>query len=376
VDISGGSPEELKGKDVKGRAVFVRNDHPVDATDLMLRLGETGAAAVLVARETDRSVYAGMNVKLDFPVMAIGRQDGKKSAARIAAAGKNRKATIALHGRKEAAYAYSGQWTFRDRIPADLGTTVRREDFARVTNVFHGYGQEQQSSYVQDVWGPEGTNTVSKRTPEVVLRGQRRDDFIYAKGGLTYQQHVGFQLSGPSMHGRFETPRPAGSTTEDWFGPALHASPSGGFTSCNFCSTDLGVVPLPGVAGDSDPDHYSDWGPDATMAFRRNGKPIEDQSQWIIKDKAAYRLDIDFLYDTSADKYYGDSKATHAQYSFPADAPQRMSAEACKDFVDLVSACEPLPLITTHYRMSTDRLNRVRAGSRTVETIDRAYTLK
>ncbi|MFF2409714.1 hypothetical protein [Streptomyces sp. NPDC058092] len=370
VDIGGGSPEELAGKNVKDKAVLVHNDYPINVGSLAGQLEDAGAAAVLVARKTDRSVYVGVGDGLHIPFAAISHQDGKALAAQTAAAGKGKAATVALHGRKESAYAYSGQWTFRDGIPADLGITVRREDFAKVTNVFHGYGKEESTTYVQDVWGPEGTNTVSERVPETVLRGQQRDDFVYAKGGLTYQQHVGFQLYGPEMHGRTEAPRPAGSTTEDWFGPALHAAPLGGLMSCNFCSTDLGIVPFPGFAGDSDPEHYADWGVDVTLAFRRDGKPIEDQSQWIVKDKAAYQLDIDVRYDASDEKYYEDAKATHAQYSFTADAPRGMSEEACKDFLGQVSACEPLPVITTHYRMSADPLDRVRAGTPYSFTLD------
>ncbi|WP_406497418.1 S8 family serine peptidase [Streptomyces sp. NBC_00846] len=370
VDIGRGSPEELAAKDVKGKAVLVHHDRPVSVGVLAGELDDAGAAAVLVARTTDRSVYASVGDGLNIPFAGIGYRDGKELAARIAAAGHGKPVTVALHGQKESAYAYSGQWSFHDGIPADLGATVQRKDFAKITNAFHGYGREQYSAYVQDVWGPEATNTVSERVPEVVLRGQQRDDYVYAKGGLTYQQHVGFKFYGPQMHGRTETPRPGRSMTENWFGPALHPAPLGSMVSCNFCSTDMGVVPLPGVGADSDPEHYTDWGPIVRTAFYRDGKEIEDGSQWTIKDRAAYRLDIDLPFDTESENYFEGAKGTHTQYSFTADAPRGVNQDTCKDILDLVSTCEPLPVIATHYRISSDLLNRVRAGTPYSFTLD------
>ncbi|MFJ7200498.1 MULTISPECIES: S8 family serine peptidase [unclassified Streptomyces] len=370
VDIGRGSPEELAAKDIKGKAVLVHDDFPGLVGPLAGELEEAGAAAVLVARTTDHSIYTTIGDGLNIPFAGISYRDGNELAARIAAAGHGKPVTVALHGRKESAYAYSGQWSFHDGIPADLRTTVRRKDFAEITNAFHGYGHEQSGSYVQDVWGPDATNTVSQRVPEVVLRGQRRDDYVYAKGGLTYQQHVGFEFYGPVMHGRTESPRPGSSTTEDWFGPALHAAPLGSQISCNFCSTEIGVGALPGFGADSDPEHYADWGVSPEMAFYRDGKQIVDGSQWTVKEKAAYRLDIDLPFNEADSGYFEGAKGSRAQYSFTADAPSGVNQDSCKDLLGQVLACDALPVITTHYRMSTDLLNRVRAGTPYSFTLD------
>ncbi|MFJ6013743.1 S8 family serine peptidase [Streptomyces sp. NPDC092952] len=368
VDVGGGSAEELAGKDIRGKAVLVHNDFPVLAGPLAGELEEAGAAAVLVARVTDRSVFTAIGDGLNIPFAGITQRDGKELAARVAAGGK-KAVTVTLHGRKESAYAYSGQWTY-DGIPADLRATARRGDFASVTNVFHGYGKEQPTEYLQDVWGPKATNTVSVRTPETVYRGQRREDLVYAKGGLTYQQHVAVERFSAPMHGRVETPRPGTSVVEDWFGPALHAAPLGSWLSCNFCSTDAGVLPAPGAAGDSDPAHYMEWSTLPDLAFYRNGQRVEDSTQWTVKGRADYRLDIGFAYGDDEEGRFGTSGTARAQYSFTADTPSGFSEEACGDFVGQVAACEPLPVITTHYGMTADLLNRVRANSAYSFTLD------
>ncbi|MGW1842077.1 S8 family serine peptidase [Streptomyces sp. NPDC001966] len=368
VDIGEGSAEELAGKDVRGKAVLVHNDYPGHVGPLAGELEEAGAAAVLVARVTDRSVYTVVGDGLSIPFAGITQQEGRELAARIAAAGKKKAVTVALHGRKESAYAYSGQWTF-DSIPADLRTTVRRKDFASVTNVFHGYGKEQPTDYVQDVWGPEGKKAVAVWTPETVYRGQQREDFVYAKGGLTYQQHVALTNFGSEMHGRIETPRAGSSVVEDWFGPALHAAPLGSWLSCNFCSTDIGALPVPGGGADSDPEHYMDWPIPPAMAFYRDGRRVDDSAQWVVKGRADYRMDVDFAFGDLAGT--GDSGSARTQYAFTADTPSGFQEDVCKDYADMAaSTCEPLPVITTHYRMSADLLDRVRAGAAYSFTLD------
>ncbi|MFE7463882.1 S8 family serine peptidase [Streptomyces sp. NPDC057499] len=369
VDVGGGSAEELAGKDIRGKAVLVHNDFPSDAGPLAGDLDDAGAAAVLVARVTDRSVFTSVGNGLRIPFAGLTQRDGKELAARIAAAGKKKPVTVTLHGRKESAYAYSGQWTF-DGVPADLKATARRTDFASVTNAFHGYGEEKPTEYVQDVWGPKGTNTVSLRTPETVYRGQSREDLVYAKGGLTYQQHVAVGIYRSQMHGRIETPRAGRSVVEDWFGPALHAAPLGSWMSCNFCSTDAGIILMPGAAADSDPEHYMDSVPGLALAFYRDGRRVGDESPWTVKGKADYRVDIELPFGEADEGMFDTAGTSRAQYSFTADTPSGFSEEACADFAGVVSTCEPLPVITTHYGMTADLLDRVRANSAYSFTLD------
>lgn len=365
VDVGSGSPEEIARADVKGKVALVHDDahYIIEAAEL---LEAAGAAAILRAPVTDRPVYAVLGEGLTIPLAVLDHKDGTKLSARLAAAGKS-PVRVTLHGDKESEFAYGGQWDFENTIPADLTVKARRGDFAKVTNVFHGYGTEQASAYQQQVWSG-ATSRLVVRVPEALLRGHQRDDYIYAKAGQAYRQGVGASRYGAQMFGRTETYRPGRSVTEDWFAPALHPAPVGSWISCNLCSSDVGIAPYPGNVGDSDPAHYTEYGAASQgFAFYRNGVEVPASTPWIIKDKAVYRLDLDMNY--AAADGFADS-TSHTEYSFPADAPQGMNEVACKDFVDMAAACQPMAAILTHYGMKTDLLNRVKAGKKHTFTFD------
>lgn len=365
VDVGRGSPEEVAGADVKGKVALVHYDAHVvvEAAEL---LEAAGAAAILQAPVTDRAVYAVLGEGLTIPLAVLDHKDGTRLSARLAAAGKS-PVRMTLHGDKESAFAYGGQWDFEDTIPADLTVRARRGDFAKVTNVFHGYGTEQVSSYQQQVWSG-ATSRLVVRVPEALLRGHQRDDYTYAKAGQAYRQGVGSSQYGAQMFGRTETYRPGRPVTEEWFAPALRPAPVGGVFSCNLCSLDVGILPYPGNVGDSDPAHYTENGAASQgFAFYRDGVEVPASTPWIIKDKAVYRLDLDMNY-TAADGF-ADS-TSHTEYSFPADAPQGMNEAACKDFVDMAAACQPMAAVLTRYDMKTDLLNRVKAGKKYTFTLD------
>ncbi|MFJ6433984.1 S8 family serine peptidase [Streptomyces sp. NPDC091416] len=365
VDVGSGSPEEIAGADVKGKVALVHDDAQaiVQAAEL---LEAAGAAAILQTRVTDRPVYAVLGSGLTIPLAVLDYKDGTRLSARLAAAGKS-PVRLTLHGEKESTFAYGGQWDFENTIPADLTVRARRGDFAKVTNRFHGYGTEQGSYYQQQIWSG-ATSRIAVRVPEPLLRGHERDDYVYAKAGQVYRQAVGTSRFGPEMSGRTETYRPGRSVTEEWFAPALHSAPLGARFSCNFCSTDAGIAPFPGVAGDSDPEHYSvDGQTSLGMAFYRDGVEVPVSSPWIIKDKAVYRLDLDTTYEAA--NGFADS-TSKTEYSFRADAPQGMDDTLCKDFVGMVASCEPMAVILPHYGMKADLLNRVKAGEKYTFTLD------
>ncbi|WLQ51728.1 S8 family serine peptidase [Streptomyces poriferorum] len=365
VDVGSGSPEEIARADVKGKVALVHDDahYIIEAAEL---LEKAGAAAILRAPVTDRPVYAVLGEGLTIPLAVLDHKDGTRLADRLAEAGKS-PVRVTLHGDKESAFAYGGQWDFENTIPADLTVRARRADFAKVTNRFHSYGTEQGSYYQQQIWSG-ATSRLVVRVPEPLLRGHERDDYVYAKAGQVYRQGVGTFRFGPEMFGRTETYRPGRSVTEEWFAPGLHPAPVGHELSCNFCSTDAGLIPYPGRAGDSDPAHYSEGGPtDQGFAFYRDGVEVPASTPWIIKDKAVYRLDLDMTYEAAGG--FADS-TSHSEYTFPADAPQGMNEAECKDFVGMVASCEPMAVILPHYGMETDLLNRVKAGKTHTFTLD------
>lgn len=365
VDVGSGSPEEIARADVKGKVALVHDDahYIIEAAEL---LEAAGASAILRAPVTDRPVYAVLGEGLTIPLAVLDYKDGTRLSARLAAAGKSA-VRVTLHGDKESEFAYGGQWDFENTIPADLTVKARRGDFAKVTNAFHGYGTEQASAYQQQVWSG-ATSRLVVRVPEALLRGHERDDYTYAKAGQAYRQAVGSDRVGALMFGRTETYRPGRSVTEDWFAPALRPAPVGSMFSCNLCSSDVGIAPYPGNVGDSDPAHYTEYGSASQgFAFYRDGVEVPASTPWIIKDKAAYRLDLDMNY-RAADGF-ADS-TSHTEYSFTADAPQGMNEVACKDFVGMAAACQPMAAILTHYDMKTDLLNRVQAAKKYTFTLD------
>ncbi|MFS0694423.1 S8 family peptidase [Streptomyces nitrosporeus] len=360
VDVGGGSPEEIAGKAVKGKAVLLHDDAAY-VSEKAEALAEAGAAAVLRAPVTDRTVYAVHTTDRTIPFADLDHRDGTRLAARIAAAGRA-PVTVTLDGTKESAFSYGGQWDFADGIPDDLTVRTRRGDFAKVTNVFHGYGAEQPGNFTQQVWSGASAEHV-ERVPESLLRGHRRDDYTYAKTGLAYRQQTGADRYGTHMTGRAETYRPGRAVTEEWFTPVLHPAPRGSWMSCNYCALGKDVWPVPGMAGDSDPEHYTETGGEAELAFHRNGKP----APWVIEDKADYRLDLDIAY--AAEQGLADS-TSHTEYSFTADAARGVNETACRDFIGMVETCQPLPVILPHYTLKADLLNRVSAGRAYTFTLD------
>ncbi|MFE4590349.1 S8 family serine peptidase [Streptomyces laurentii] len=361
VDAGGGSAEELAGKDLRGKAVLFRDDHLMAAGETLQRIAEAGAAAALGAPASEREQWVENSADVGIPFAGVSHADGGKLAARVAAAARTGgEVTIALKGVKESGYAYSGRWDFPGTGPSDGLIKAKRQDFAKVRNVFHSYGRQRLGTYAQNVWS-EAAGAIAFEQPERVLLGTERDDYLLAGNGLTYQQTVSPTDLLSQMFGKVASYRAGQKTTEDWFGPALHAAPKGSalFDACNFCSTDLIVLPFPGMGGDSDPDHYTQVGTLPTeMYFEHDGKKITD-ADWKITEKGTYTFVLELPF--TAAEGYADGITSRAAYTFTTGAPRTLSVPGCAELLPQVSACEALPVVLTHYTVPVDLLNRASA---------------
>jgi subtilisin family serine protease len=372
VDVGSGGAEELAGKDLTGTAVLFRDDHLMGgpAGEALKRIEAAGAAAVLGTPATEREQWVDNTTGLAIPFAGVSHADGAKLAARVAAAAKTGGVVeVVLKGVEESGYAYSGQWDFPGPVPSDGRITAKRRDFAKVRNVFHGYGRERLGTYSQNVWS-ETAGEPAFRQPEEVLLGHERDDYLLAGKGLTYQQTVSPTDLMSEMFGRITGYRAGRQTTEDWLAPVLHAAPKGTalFDACNFCSTDLLVLPYPGMGGDSDPDHYTEVGTLPTeMYFEHDGKKITDIG-WKITEKDTYTFVLELPF--TAAEGYADGITSRAAYTFVAGAPRTLSVPGCAELLPQASACEALPVVLTHYTVPVDLLNRASAGRSFGFTLD------
>ncbi|WP_306312066.1 S8 family peptidase [Streptomyces hydrogenans] len=367
VDVGAGTPADLAGKTLSGKAALLRLDKLLSISTVLKQLETAGAAAVVVAPNDDAPQdFLATGVRI--PYFATTYADGRRLAGQVTRG----RTSVTVKGVKESGYAYAGQWDFGDGIPSDLSMTAPANDFAKVKNSFHTDGAERIGYHTTHAWGPYPM--VSVRSPQFLYQGSRRDDHLRAYPTLAYAQKVTTRTdSGTDMTERRHTYRPGQTSTETWWAPAMHPS-KGTDATCNFCRTDVGTVFRPQLGGDSDPEHYSTTGRIRTWMFFRDGEQITDNTKVMSPQKADYV----FVEDNARTRDLPGvtlGSRTRTEYGFTSVAPTGMRIEDCKATVPTAALCEALPVVLLDYRMPTDLTNQTPADKRYAFTVDASRAL-
>ncbi|MFF6841573.1 hypothetical protein ACFY8X_22700 [Streptomyces tanashiensis] len=275
--------------------------------------------------------------------------------------------------RKEStrSYQYAGQYDWNTGIPANLSTPSTKDDYAKVRNSFHSNGAKKTAHYVTDSWGPAPWTPA--RWWRTIQLGTERDDYRLARPDLTYRAMVSSSRLSPSAMRMGDTARsyrPGTSVAAHWWAPVQHPSvaPS---SVCSFCRSDVGATFDPGLGGDSDPTHSTDFGPRRAWTYYRNGEQITNPATLFVPEKADYTF---VSTDTHTDSEVRLGGKAVTEYGFTSAAPKSMEAPDCTSVIPQATACEALPVIQLHYRMDASLLNEVAAGTRSTITVDASRT--
>ncbi|MFD4949622.1 S8 family serine peptidase [Streptomyces sp. NPDC058409] len=362
VDAGAGTAEEIAAADVKGKAAIVHVDR-INATSVPYKaLEAAGAEAIVIAPNNNGSqatVVTGVNV----PYFSTTFADGKKLTKAVAQG----RTVISLKGVEESGYTYAGQWDYADGIPASLRVTARAKDLATIEDAYHSDGADRMGYQTTNSWGSFPMTSV--RSGQFLQQGHQRTDYVRAGNGLTYAQHVWARTDHPARMIETAKPYKAGTTTtEDWFGPAMHPANTSQYT-CNFCRTDTGTYFMPQLGGDGDPDHSLASSRSRKWSYYRDGQPITDVNQLMVPEKAAYRFVDD---NARAGNPVGVTLGTktHTEYSFGSAAPTGMTLKDCKVSIPQATQCEALPVVLLDYGMKADILNKAAADADYAVTIE------
>ncbi|GGY46116.1 S8 family peptidase [Streptomyces tanashiensis] len=366
VDVGAGTEEDLAGLDLKGKAALLHLDNFLRNGPVIKRVEAAGAAAIVLAPTADEFLSLWLD-GVNVPYFAVPYDEGRRLTSDVAAG----RTTIAVRGVKESRYQYAGQYDWNTGIPANLSTPSTKDDYAKVRNSFHSNGAKKTAHYVTDSWGPAPWTPA--RWWRTIQLGTERDDYRLARPDLTYRAMVSSSRLSPSAMRMGDTARsyrPGTSVAAHWWAPVQHPSvaPS---SVCSFCRSDVGATFDPGLGGDSDPTHSTDFGPRRAWTYYRNGEQITNPATLFVPEKADYTF---VSTDTHTDSEVRLGGKAVTEYGFTSAAPKSMEAPDCTSVIPQATACEALPVIQLHYRMDASLLNEVAAGTRSTITVDASRT--
>ncbi|MGW1410849.1 S8 family peptidase [Streptomyces sp. NPDC002403] len=357
VDAGAATPADLAEVDVKGKAALVRHDDPLHVGSRLAALKDAGAAAVVLLPVPDvpYNVYAATS---SLPVFATGVSDGAALAKRVSRGA----TTIALHGREDSSYAYSGQWSFEKGIPSNLSLKAHKRDFATIHNSVYGDGGRSKSWYSLSSWSRLFPYPV--RPWQQVRRGVERDEYVYAAD--PGQQFMQLMASGEDSSlyelETAKTYRPGQVEHGTWFAGPLTPAALASRTPCVFCRAGNTFL-LYTAPHDSEPDHVLSTSVlNATWEAYRDGKPMDVAAGIAdgVPEKADYRFVANFAYDsTNADDGIRHSTDITTDYRFTSQATTD-KADDCG--ITGMEYCAYDAVINPGYDLRVDLFNRARAN--------------
>jgi subtilisin family serine protease len=356
VDVGDGSAEQTAGKKLSGKIALVHQDKMNGAAQTLAGLKDAGAVAAIVAPNDDRTPELRHSDGV-IPLVGVDFEEGQTLTAQVA----ERRTTLSLKTIRSSRYAYSGQWDYTGALPSDLRLTMRTDELAKVTNRLNSDGTHRLGGHFINSWAR--TPITSYRSNEIVEMGHQREEYLRAVDGLQYTQSVSGDMDSIMMEWGPHLYRAGRSYQESWYGTPMHPSSNTSY-SCNYCRSDDYLVFGAQVGGDSDPEHFTEWGRMRKFSYYRDGVEITDPSKLIVPQKAQYR----FVHETSRiGEHTADSFATttRTESTFTSAQPTTETTGFCKDIGGLQNAthCEALPVVVLDYDMEADLFNQVKAGS-------------
>lgn len=226
VDVGKGTPEDLEGRDVKGK--FALLDVGTDAGSVeRLEAAATvlkarGAVAVLVAHGYP-GTWTPFN-SVAMPVFGITSEDYQRLL------GESRPGGGALRwtGTPDSPYVYNLARTFTSGVPQDVGFRVRDRDMGRVTEDWYGLNKKDNySDNLAVAIGAGGTPTVAFAAQQVKAPSRRVAFYSTGDVGWLHLASSNVSVGAETMTGRIRREAEPYTDRESWYrGPLSPRAPS------------------------------------------------------------------------------------------------------------------------------------------------------
>ncbi|MEV0647900.1 S8 family serine peptidase [Phytomonospora sp. NPDC050363] len=356
VAVGAGTEADYAGLDVTGKLVLAVTDQPGGLTARIATAAAHGAAGLLQTRATPGTTAVSAFGDVVLPAAAVPYDAGRDLIAALGGGA----VTVTLKGRMDSRFTYSLPVQFDGKIPARPTATADRDDFAKLANDFHAdrVGRLAYDSTLS--WFP--TQPTSSRVANYHWAPGERDDYVYARDGVVWQQAVRTSTVSAASTQEPVTSFKAGRTYHRDWSRAPGVPAANGNYPCPMCRTDSGSLFAVAPFGDSDPTHYGSAGAANTVAFFRDGVRQDSYDTLLVPEEASYRIDYGLTRTPTAVESLGTKVDT--SWTFRSAAPTSGMPEGCAFMWPDAAACEALPVILTGYDVPLDLYNQAHAGSR------------
>ena len=349
VAVGAGTEADYAGVDVTGKFVLVATDKGGVAA-LVATAAAHGAKGFLLTRATPGTRVVNAFGDLALPVAAVTYDDARALVG----------ATVTLNGRMDSRFTYSLPLHFDGKVPASPSTTARKGDFAKLANTFHADGVDRLAYDSMLSWTP-GQPT-SSRVANYHWAPGERDDYVYARDGVVWQQNVRTSLnSATATQEPVSSFKPGRTYHRDWSRAPGVPTENRNYP-CAMCRTESGSIFAIAPFSDADPTHYGTAGSATTVAFYRDGVQQASYDGLLVPEAATYRIDYGLTRPVNAAETLGTRVDT--SWTFRSAVPTSGMPEGCAAMYLDAEVCEALPLILTGYDVPLNLRNQAKAGSR------------
>ncbi|MGW1543408.1 S8 family serine peptidase [Streptomyces sp. NPDC002309] len=365
VYVGGATPEELAGKDLRGKIALIDGGESLDENTVVPRVSEAGAVGALTGHPwPGMAAWQPWTPQGDrLPIMAARiSQDHLKALVKLLS---RSDARIEWSMVTATPYQYDLTLVQRDRVPAKLRYDVDRLPAETITSRYHRPGSNEWIAEQRFAWRPwqstavlvEGTSWV--KVPSVRVETVTADDTLW----LHRVDHtIPWIIGAPVEYGMtagFERYTPGKKRTENWFRSVVRpAAPKGvaGFSSVR--QGDTLSLRIPEYA-DSEGGHYAfaQRGDTVSTHLYRDGELVAERTNpWgdvpVTGGKGDYRLQV--RTSRPATPEWQISTSTDTSWRFSSGTTQKSAL---------------LPLIQLDYGVPVDGANQVHAWSPTVVSL-------
>ncbi|MFC4014766.1 S8 family serine peptidase [Nonomuraea purpurea] len=341
----------VKGLDVKGKAVVISSEEFGDWTDKLPDIASAGAATVIVVGPDGRAMWqpwTPVGTRDPLPTLLITHDRGQALPAKARA-----RATIEVDGAFYPPYLYEIMQVSSGRVPERIIHDVNWRNTALVETGYQesgggAVGKDQRFGWRP--WQKYGLDA-QMETQRLVHTPLRRAEYVSA--GDTQWQHIVQHMNTWESMNRLRggltdeptTYRPGQVVKERWFAPvvrpaALDSSRTGDVLSVHvpeFVDAD-GHYGYAGGSGDKDT---------AAARFYRNGQLVEERANLrgdfpAVAEDAEYRMELDTTRTSQEWRY---ATATRTAWTFRSARPE---------------GTRPVPLLGVDYDVPADLEGRVR----------------
>ncbi|GAA2393542.1 S8 family serine peptidase [Nonomuraea africana] len=357
VDGGRGTPEELKGLNLRGRAVVLSSASSEGPSwdEMITTAAEAGAAMAVVVPAGDSSPWQYWSPAIgrhEIPAATIPYDQGQKLLERI----RKGKAVLDVTANMATPYVYDISQVSKGRIPEQIVYEANSKNLARVDAGYHetgGFGWAKEQRFGWRPW-----QVFSNEGQRWIRTGSARAEYITADDTEWQQvaQHMFTWGSfGPLTPGFIAPLRgytPGEKVVERWFGPVVRPAIPANVPDLVPTRTEdtlsIDVPEFVDAAGHYSYAFRSDEQDTVSARLYRDGKLVEEPRRAVgdfpaVPGKAAYRLELSTKRSSEEWTY---ATETDTAWTFTSARPK--------------SGTEPLPLLGIDYSVPADLNGQVR----------------